>query len=157
MRLRALMGFVIVVVLSLPALASASVVDRAETPWGQIAAIVSVLALGALIGTGIVPSGAVGNQLTATTRRAFVPKLVVQLYNATPTLAAGLANAQTASGGVSSVTVPVQGTQLVTAQATDFSGAFNQPAELTGITDAEYNLKCVIVPIPFLGMEGILQ
>lgn len=111
----------------------------------------------ALLGTGIVPSGAVGNELVAVTRRAFIPRNIVQLYKATPTLSAALSNAQTASGGVSSITVPVQGSQMVTAQATDYSGSFNQPAALTGIQDAEFNLKAVVVPIPFLGMEGIVQ
>jgi hypothetical protein len=111
----------------------------------------------ALLGTGIVPTGAVGNELAAVTRRAFIPKLIVQLYKASPTLSAALSNAQTASGGVSSITVPVQGASLVTAQATDYSGAFNAPSSQTGIQDAEFNLKAVVVPIPFLGMEGIVQ
>jgi len=110
-----------------------------------------------MAGTGIVPTGAVGTELAAVTRRAFIPKNIVQIYKATPTLSAALANAQTASGGVSSVTVPVQGTQMTTAQATDYSGSFNQPAALTGITTAEFDLKAVVVPIPFLGMEGIVQ
>src|SRR3989449_6676546 len=111
-----------------------------------------------LIGTGVMPSGAIGTELTAVTRRAFVPKLIVEnLYKATPILAASLSNAQTASGGVSSITVPVQGTPFVTAQATDYSGAFNQPQALQGAFEADYNLKAVIVPVPFLGMEGIVQ
>ena len=110
-----------------------------------------------LLGSGIVPSGAVGTELQAITRRAFIPTLVVQTYMATPVLSAALSNAQTASGGVSSCTVPVQGTNLVTAQATDYSGAFTAPAEVSGISDAEFNLKAVVVPIPFLGMEGIVQ
>lgn len=110
-----------------------------------------------LVGTGIIPSGAVATELTAVTRRAFIPKNIVQIYKATPTLSAGLANAQTASGGVSSITVPVQGSKMVTAQATDYSGSFNQPAALTGITEADFNLCAVVVPIPFLGMEGIVQ
>ena len=110
-----------------------------------------------LLGSGIVPSGAVGTELSAVTRRAFIPKLVVQLYKATPVLSAALSNAQTASGGVSSVTVPVQGTALTQAQATDFTGTFNSPGQVTGITEADFNLKAVVVPIPFLGMEGLVQ
>lgn len=110
-----------------------------------------------LVGTGIIPSGAVGAELSAVTRRAFIPKTIVQIYKATPVLAAGLANAQTADGGISSVTVPVQGLPMTTAQATDYSGAFNQPAQQTGISEADYNLKAVVVPIPFLGMEGLVQ
>jgi hypothetical protein len=110
-----------------------------------------------LLGSGIVPTGAIGTELNAVTRRAFIPKAIVQIYSATPVLAAALANAQTASGGVSSITVPVQGSPFVTAQPTDYSGSFTQPAVQQGITEADFNLKAVVVPIPFLGMEGIVQ
>src|SRR5712691_11549889 len=110
-----------------------------------------------LVGTGIVPGGAFGTELQAVTRRAFVPSMVVQILQATPLLSAALANAQTASGGISSVTVPLQGTAFTTAQATDFSGSFNAPQVQQGAFEADFNLKCVVVPIPFLGMEGLLQ
>ena len=73
------------------------------------------LAFGVLTGTGIVPTGAVGTELTAVTRRAFVPRVPVQIYKAIAIFSAALANAQTASGGVSSVTVPVQGSPFVQA------------------------------------------
>ena len=107
---------------------------------------------------GILPAaGAQFNELNAITRRAFIPSLVVQQYQATPLLSALLAQANTASGGVSSVTVPVQGSSLVAAQAIGYDGSFAQPAELQGIQDAEFNLKAVVVPIPFLGMEGLVQ
>ena len=39
-----------------------------------------------LPGQGAVPTGALYNELTAATRRAFVPRLFVQIYFATPTL-----------------------------------------------------------------------
>ncbi len=110
-----------------------------------------------LLGSGIIPTGPVGTELNAVTRRAFVPKCIVQIYAATPILAAGLANAQQASGGVSSITVPVQGAPMTTAQGTGYDGSFNQPAGLTGVFEADYNLKCVIVPVQFLGMEGVAQ
>ena len=141
-------------VLALPTLALASTGGAAAPDW---LLALSLLAVGVLIGTGIVPAGAVGNELTAVTRRAFIPKCIVQIGKATPTLAGMLANAHAAQGGISSVTVPVQGTPFVTAQATDYSGNFTQPSVVQGITEADYNLKAVIVPIPFLGMEGILQ
>jgi hypothetical protein len=110
-----------------------------------------------LIGTGMVPGGAVGTELTVVTRRAFVPKMVVQIYRATPTLSAALANAQNASGGVSSVTIPVQGLPFTTAQPTDYSGAFNQPTVQQGAFEVDVNLAAVVVPIPFPGMEGLVQ
>jgi hypothetical protein len=111
------------------------------------------------IGGGIVP--ATGStqytELTYVTRRAFIPKLVVQLYNSTPLMAALIANSQSASGGVSSVTVPVQGAQFVNAQWSDYSGSFNQPSVQQGAFNAEFDLKLMIAPVPFLGMEGAVQ
>ena len=111
------------------------------------------------IGGGIIPATGSSqyNELTYVTRRAFIPKLVVQLYNSTPLLAALLANSQQATGGVSSVTVPVQGAQFVNAQWSDYSGSFAQPAVQQGAYNAEFDLKLMIAPVPFLGMEGAVQ
>ena len=111
------------------------------------------------IGGGIIPATGSSqyNELTYVTRRAFIPKLVVQLYNSTPLLAALLANSQQATGGVSSVTVPVQGSQFVNAQWSDYIGSFAQPAVQQGAYNAEFDLKLMIAPVPFLGMEGAVQ
>lgn len=110
-----------------------------------------------VLGQGIIPSGSIATELTYVTRRSFVPKMIVQIYYSTPLLAALVANSQTASGGVSSVTVPVQGQQFVNAQWSDYSGSFNQPAVQQGAFNSEFNLKLMVVPIPFLGMEGAAQ
>ena len=121
-------------------------------------AALSVMLLGPVLGSGIMPAaGAVASELTAVTRRAFIPKLVVQTYNSTPLLAMLLANNQSASGGASQITVPVQGTNMVNTQASDYSGTFSQPSVLPGIQNAEFNLKLSITPIPFLGMEAAVQ
>ncbi len=40
-----------------------------------------------VLGQGIIPAGSVGTELTYVTRRAFVPKMIVQIYNNTPLLA----------------------------------------------------------------------
>ena len=111
------------------------------------------------IGGGIIPATGSSQytELTYVTRRAFIPKLVVQLYNSTPLMAALIANSQSASGGVSSVTVPVQGSQFVNAQWSDYSGSFNQPSVQQGAFNAEFDLKLMIAPVPFLGMEGAVQ
>ena len=111
------------------------------------------------IGGGILPASGTSqyNELTYVTRRAFIPKLVVQLYNSTPLMAALIANSQQASGGVSQVTVPVQGAQFVNAQWSDYSGSFTQPSVQQGAFNAEFNLKLMIAPVPFLGMEGAVQ
>ena len=111
-----------------------------------------------VLGQGILPAaGAIASELTAVTRRAFIPKLVVQTYNSTPLLAMLIANNQSASGGASSVTVPVQGTGMTTTQASDYSGSFAAPSVTPGIQNAEFNLKLSITPIPFLGMEAAVQ
>jgi hypothetical protein len=110
-----------------------------------------------VLGQGVMPSGPIGNELVAVTRRAFIPKMVVQIYNTSPLVAALLANAQTAYGGVSSITVPVQGQPFVNTQWTDYSGSFQQPQTQQGSFPAEFNLKALVTPIPFLGMEGAVQ
>ena len=111
------------------------------------------------IGGGILPAtgSTQYSELTYVTRRAFIPKLVVQIYNSTPLMAALIANSQQATGGVSSVTVPVQGSQFINAQWSDYSGSFNQPSVQQGAYNAEFNLKLMIAPVPFLGMEGAVQ
>ena len=111
------------------------------------------------IGGGILPATGSSQftELTYVTRRAFIPKLVVQLYNSTPLLAALISNSQQASGGVSSITVPVQGAQFVNAQWSDYSGSFAQPSVQQGAYNAEFDLKLMISPVPVLGMEGAVQ
>jgi hypothetical protein len=107
---------------------------------------------------GLLPqAGPQFNELSAITRRAFIPQLIIQIYNATPLMASFLANAQSAGGGVSSVTVPVQGSPLVVASAGDYSGTFSPPPSLQAVQDAEFNLQLVLTPIPFLGTEGLVQ
>lgn len=116
------------------------------------------MSLTPLLGSGIIPSsGAVADQLTALTRRSFVQKLIVQIYNSTPTMQALLDNAQFASGGLDPITVPVQGSSMTTMAWTGYSGTFNQPADQPGVTNAQATLKLAVVPIPFLGMEGAVQ
>ncbi len=114
-------------------------------------------AAGGLIGTGLVPGGAIGNELGAITRRAFIPRLIVQLYKSTPFLYMLMRGAQRAKGGVGNITVPVQGNSLVSAEWTDFGGSFSQPADITGIQNAAQNLTVSVVPIPFMGMESLIQ
>lgn len=111
----------------------------------------------AVLGQGIIPSGAIGTELTYITRRAFIPKLVVQIYNSTPLLAALIGNSQPAMGGISSVSVPIQVATATTPQWSGFDGSFNSPGYQEFAQLAEFDLKLNICPIPFLGMEGIVQ
>ena len=81
----------------------------------------------------------------------------MQVYKATPLLSLLLRNAQRAKGGVSQVTVPVQGASYVAFSWSDYSGVFPQPAVQTAAQNAEFNLKLGVVPIPFMGMEALIQ
>lgn len=99
----------------------------------------------------------VGAELTALTRRGVIPSMVVQIYQSRPLLACLMANAESASGGISPITRPVQGAPYVKGSWTGYNGSFNQPATMTGAQNAEFNLKAHVVPIPFLGMEGLVQ
>ena len=113
-----------------------------------------------VLGTGIMPQGGVGSlgqELQYVTRRAFVKKLVVQIYNTSPLAAALIGNSQPASGGVSSVTIPAQGTQFVNMQWVGYDGSFNQPSVQPAVTNLEFNLKGAVIPIPYLGFEGLIQ
>jgi hypothetical protein len=109
-------------------------------------------------GQGIIPAqGAVAAELAATVRRAFLPKVFIQLWKSTPMMAALLSHAQVASGGLSPITVPLQGNPMVTIQNVGYDGSFNQPGVTPGIQNAEFNLKGYLTAIPFLGMEGLVQ
>jgi hypothetical protein len=111
----------------------------------------------ALVNFGIIPGGAVGAELQAVTRRAVMPAVVVQLGKSTPTLSAMLAAAEPVKGGVSPVTIPVQGTRMVSGQFVDYSGAGSAPTVQPGLLNAEYNLKALTVWIPYYMFEGLIQ
>src|SRR5215472_3979992 len=109
-------------------------------------------------GQGIIPAqGAIAAELAAVTRRAFLPKVFVQLWKSTPWMAAMLSHAQVASGGLSPITVPLQGNPMVTIQNVSYDGSFNQPGTTPGLQNAEFNLKGYLTAIPFLGFEGLVQ
>jgi hypothetical protein len=109
-------------------------------------------------GTGIVPpQGAIAAELAAVTRRAFLPKVFIQLWKSTPMMAAILSHAMVATGGLSPITVPLQGNPMVTIQNVGYDGSFNQPGNIPGLQNAEFNLKGYLTAIPFLGFEGLVQ
>lgn len=109
-------------------------------------------------GTGVVPvSGSVFNELAATTRRAFVPKLIVQIYFGSPTLFYMMGNAQRAAGGLSQVTVPMQGASMVQGQFTGYGGGFNSPQIIPAVQNGQWNLAYWVVPIPIPFGESIIQ
>ena len=113
---------------------------------------------GPIAGQGYVPgSGAVFNELNAVTRRAFVPKLVVQIYAAAPFLSMAMRNAQRARGGLNQVNIPVQGNSFVAFNWAGYDGSFPQPTVNTAIQNSQWNLSLGTVPIPLLGMESQTQ
>lgn len=109
------------------------------------------------LGQGIIPGGSYGTELSYITRRAFIPRLIVQIGANCPLSSALLANAQPAMGGISSVTVPVQGSNMTALQWTGVDGSFSQPINTQGIWNAEFNLKGAVIPIPYLGFESLIQ
>lgn len=115
------------------------------------------LTTNAPISGGITPSGALGNQLAAITRRAFIPSLVTQIYQSHPLLSLLLSNAQKARGGVGQVTIPTQGSSFVSFNWGTFAGDFPMPEDLAAIQNAQFNLKLGMTPIGFFGMEAIIQ
>lgn len=102
-------------------------------------------------------AGGIYDELTAVTRRAFVPKLVVQIYKAAPFLSLSMRNAQRARGGLSQVSLPIQGASYVGFNWTDYSGSFPQPQVVGASQLAQFNLSVGAVPIPLLGMESLIQ
>lgn len=111
-----------------------------------------------ILGTGVIPpAGAVANELTATTRRGFMSKYIVEIYKSSPLMCALLSSALMASGGLSPITAVVQGNPMVNTQNTDYSGTFNKPGVIPGLQDAAFNLAAYVTPIPFLGFEGLVQ
>ena len=111
-----------------------------------------------VFGQGIIPaSGAIASELSAVVRRAYMPRVYVQLWKSAPLMAALLSSAQVATGGLSPITAPLQGTPMVAGQWVDYSGSFQQPGVQPGIQNAEFDLKAFVSTIPFLGMEGLVQ
>ena len=111
-----------------------------------------------LPGLGVAPqSGAIFSELASVTRRAFVPRLFVQLYFGSPTLFYMLGNAQRAAGGLNQITVPAQGQSMVQGQFTGYGGGFNSPVITPGIQNLQFNLAYWVVPIPLPFGETIIQ
>ena len=111
-----------------------------------------------LPGYGAVPTaGSLYNELTSTTRRAFVPRLFVQLYFATPTLFYLLGNLQRSAGGLSQITIPIQGQSMVQGQFTGYGGGFNSPVVTPGIQNAQFSTAYWVVPVPLPFGETVIQ
>lgn len=110
-----------------------------------------------LSGQGAVPQGALYNELTAVTRRAFVPRLFVQIYFATPTLFYLMGNAEKSAGGLSQITIPIQGQSMVQGQFTGYGGGFNAPVITPGVQNAQFPTCYWVVPVPLPFGETVIQ
>jgi hypothetical protein len=110
-----------------------------------------------LPGQGVVPTGNLYTELTAVTRRAFVPKLFVQIYFATPSLFYLIGGALKAAGGLSQITVQVQGQSMVQGQYVGYAGSFNPPTPIPAIQDPQFPLAYWVVPVPLPFGEQIIQ
>ena len=111
-----------------------------------------------LPGLGVAPqAGALYNELAATTRRAFVPRLFVQIYYSSPSLFYMMGNAQRAAGGLNQVTIPMQGQSMVQGQWTGYGGGFNSPVVTPGVQNGQWNLAYWVVPVPLPFGETIIQ
>ena len=108
-------------------------------------------------GQGAVPTGALYNELTAVTRRTFIPRCFVQIYFATPTLMHMLGSSLNAGGGISQLTIPVQGNSMVQGQFTGPAGGFNAPVVTPGMQDAQFPMCYWVVPVPLYFGERVLQ
>jgi hypothetical protein len=109
------------------------------------------------ISSGIVPGGLTGQQLSYITRRAIIPTVFVQVYQAHPLLSLLMANTQAAMGGVGQITFPVQGSPFTSFQWGGFGGDFQIPQDQVALNNAQFNLKAGMVPIGFFGFESIIQ
>ena len=111
-----------------------------------------------LPGIGVAPAaGSLYSELAAVNRRAFVPRLFVQIYFACPTLYYLIGNAQKAAGGLNQVTIPLQGSSMVQGQWTGYGGGFNSPVITPGIQNGQWNLAYWVVPVPLPFGETIIQ
>ena len=111
-----------------------------------------------LPGIGVAPpAGALYSELTSVTRRAFVPRLFVQIYLASPSLFYMLGNAQRAAGGLNQVTIPMQGQSMVQGQFTGYCGGFNSPQIIPAIQNGQFNLAYWVVPVPLPFGETVIQ
>jgi hypothetical protein len=68
-----------------------------------------------------------------------------------------MSNAKAARGGVSQVTIPIQGSSFVSFNWGSFAGDFPIPTDQAAIQDAQFSLKIGMVPIGFFGLESIVQ
>lgn len=113
-------------------------------------------------GMGVVPAStgntaSIYNELTAVTRRAFIPRVTVQLYFSAPTLSLLMGGAQRSAGGLNQITFPVQGSSMVQGAWAGYSGSFNKPQVIPGMQNAQFSTAYFLVPVPLTMGEALIQ
>jgi hypothetical protein len=111
---------------------------------------------GALLGTGIIPSGPVGSELQATVRRVYAEVVVSLIYQQNPLLAIMLRNAIRVSGGVSPYVQLVQTGQYVESSWIGPAGQFNIPPDVAATVPATFNMCALATPVTSYGLEQLV-
>lgn len=86
-----------------------------------------------------------------------IPRLFVQIYYAAPSLFMFMGGALRAAGGLSQITIPVQGQSMVQGQFTGYGGGFNSPVITPGVQQLQFPLAYWVVPIPLPFGETVIQ
>jgi hypothetical protein len=68
-----------------------------------------------------------------------------------------MGSAQKSAGGLSQITIPVQGNSMVQGQFTGYSGGFNAPVITPGIQNAQFPTAYWVVPVPLPFGESVIQ
>jgi hypothetical protein len=111
-----------------------------------------------LPGIGVAPAaGSLYTELAAATRRAYVPRLFVQIYFGSATLFYMTGNAQRAAGGLNQITIPMQGASMVQGQFTGYGGGFNSPQIIPAVQNGQWNMAYWVVPVPLPFGETVIQ
>ena len=110
-----------------------------------------------ILGTGIVPGGAIGQEQQNLLRRVFAKSVIVALYQSSPLLAMLLRSAEKLSGGLSPFTQPVQVSPYTSGAWVGAAGTFNLPQDQAGEVNAEFNLCAELAAIPYFGLESLVS
>lgn len=114
------------------------------------------MAVSGLLGSGIIPSGPIGDELQATIRRVYAEVVVSLIYKQNPLLSIMLRNAIRASGGVSPYTQLVQTGQYVESSWIGPAGQFNIPPDVAATVAAQFNMCALATPITSYGLEQLV-
>jgi hypothetical protein len=68
-----------------------------------------------------------------------------------------MGGAQRAAGGLSQITIPIQGQSMVQGQFTGYGGGFNAPVITPGVQNAQFPLVYWVVPVPLPFGESVIQ